>query len=73
MKNNVFFNTTKSKKIEKIISLGCQYFIDDLPEILNLIPSEINRILYYPYENKIKTNFYILKEWNQLYNIVLNN
>ena len=72
-KNNVFFNTTKSKKIQKIISLGCQYFIDDLPEILYLIPSKINKILYYPYENKIKTNFYILKDWNQLNNIFLKN
>ncbi len=71
-KDNVFFNTSKSKKIEKIISLGCQYFVDDLPEILNLLPSNIKRILYYPYENKTKNPFLIMSNWKQLPNLITN-
>lgn len=33
--DSVFFELTKEEKIARITSLGCDYFIDDLPEILD--------------------------------------
>ena len=44
-KDNVFFNITKADKIEKVKEIGCDFFIDDLPEILDLLPNEIHKIL----------------------------
>ena len=31
--DDAFFNTTKEEKVKKVEELGCNYFIDDLPEI----------------------------------------
>ena len=46
-KNNVYFLETKEDKIKCATMLGCTHFIDDLPEILEELPSEITKILYY--------------------------
>jgi hypothetical protein len=32
--DDIFFEPTKEKKIERIVQLGCDVFIDDLPEII---------------------------------------
>ena len=37
---HVFFLQTKEEKIEKIIELKCDYFIDDLAEILKKLPKK---------------------------------
>src|SRR6185369_621345 len=34
--DNVFFELTKEAKVARIAALGCQVFIDDLPEIFSL-------------------------------------
>ena len=43
-KNDIFFEFTKEAKVKRIKSLGCSHFIDDLPEILEMIDSNINKI-----------------------------
>ena len=35
--DNVFFESTKKEKIARIAHIGCDYFIDDLPEILLML------------------------------------
>jgi len=47
---NVYFELTKEEKIQRIISLKCTHFIDDLPEILlaDGIPGNITKILFDP-------------------------
>lgn len=48
--DNVFFESTKEEKIARIAHVGCDYFIDDLPEIL-LMPGfakNLKRILFDP-------------------------
>ena len=49
---NIFFEDTIENKVIKIKEEKCDIYIDDLPEILNLLPSKINKILFSP--NKIK-------------------
>ena len=44
--NQVYFEDNKEDKIRRIISLGCTHYIDDLPEILEMLPDRIKRILY---------------------------
>ncbi|OUT59005.1 MAG: hypothetical protein CBB75_12290, partial [bacterium TMED15] len=47
-KNDLFFLDTRCEKISKINELGCHYFIDDLPEVLNdpSFPRNTNPILF---------------------------
>jgi hypothetical protein len=47
---NVFFELTKEAKVARIAALGCEAFVDDLPEIFGLpgFPDEARRILFDP-------------------------
>jgi hypothetical protein len=48
----VYFESTRDKKIAKISELGLDYFVDDLPEVLEdpKFPLSVKRILYNPSE-----------------------
>ncbi len=69
-KKNVFFNLTKEEKVNKIEEIGCDYFIDDLPEILNLINKRTIKILYSPINNYNQNDFIILKKWDDLIKVL---
>ena len=60
---NIFFETTKEKKIKRIERIKPDYFIDDLESILKSIPKSINKILF---NNKKNNNFENLTTWFQL-------
>lgn len=49
----VFFELTKAAKINRIASLNCTHFIDDLPEILlaEEMPAKVKKILFDPADN----------------------
>ena len=47
-RDQVFFEESKSTKIARIKALGCTHYVDDLPEILGMLPNTINSILYDP-------------------------
>ena len=71
-RENVYFEVTKEKKIERIKNIGCTHFIDDLPEILDLIDSNIKKILYSPLKNNSDDkNFLIMKDWSDLNNLLI--
>ena len=42
----VYFEETKKLKIKRIMSLNCDVFVDDLTEILNILPKKILRVHY---------------------------
>lgn len=46
----VFFELTQEDKLRRVAQLGCDYFIDDLPEILahGAFPQRVQRILFDP-------------------------
>lgn len=67
---NVFFNLTKEEKVNKIEAIGCDYFIDDLPEILSLIQKRTTKILYSPNNNFNQNDYIILKKWDDLIKIL---
>jgi hypothetical protein len=48
--SNIFFNPSKDEKIEKISQLGCDIFLDDLPEILlaTSFPQNTKKCLFDP-------------------------
>ncbi len=47
----VHFELTRQEKLQRIASLGCDWFIDDLPELLtaNDFPQRVGRILFDPH------------------------
>ncbi len=47
---NIFFEVTKEEKVARAAALGCDVFIDDLPEILLMsgFPDRMQRILFDP-------------------------
>ena len=70
-KDDIHFESTKEFKAAKIKELGCTHFIDDLPEILNLLPDNISKILFnselYNQSNKYK----VLTHWDNLLDFIL--
>ena len=68
---DVFFEDTIENKIIKIKEEKCDIYIDDLPEILNLLPSKIKKILFSP--DKIKNHnskFSIMNSWKEFPDII---
>lgn len=44
----VFFEITKEAKIARIVALGCTHYVDDLPEVLDMLPHGVEKILFCP-------------------------
>ena len=69
--NQVFFETTKQKKIERIIEAGCTHYLDDLPEILKMIPTGIQKILFSPNEVQDRyKDWKVIKSWKELPSVI---
>ena len=71
---NIYFETTKEKKVERIKQQECTHFIDDLPEILNIIDKDVNRILYEPSNREHKTynkDLQVMSSWNMIAELIL--
>ena len=64
--DQVFFESTKIEKIERIKRLGCTHYIDDLEEILEALPIRIKKIHYTPQaSNKSKNReLEAMTNWN---------
>jgi len=73
--NQVFFEETKQEKINRIVLQGCSHYVDDLPEILKMIPEGVQRILYAP-EKKSNEDASLnlkaihLEDWEELINFI---
>ncbi|VEN74523.1 conserved hypothetical protein [Candidatus Desulfarcum epimagneticum] len=68
-RNNVFFESTREKKIMRIVQLKCGHFIDDLEEIFlePKFPGNTGKILYAPQGTIISApGLVILKSWNAI-------
>ena len=72
--SDVFLETTKEEKLERIKSVGCDVFIDDLPEILTRpdFPGSIRRVLFDPYGSMPESGEYIkASSWRDVSDQVL--
>ena len=65
-RNQIFFAESKKEKVAKIESLNCTHYIDDLPEILDILPEKIVKILYDP--NSLYVDFFGCKchDWKNI-------
>jgi hypothetical protein len=65
--DQVFFEVTKEEKAQRIVDLGCSHYIDDLPEILAMLPNTVQRILFAPGgEVSVPKDWHQFQRWNQL-------
>ena len=62
----VFFEPTKERKAQRIIDLGCTHYVDDLPEILAMLPETIKRILYSPSGESTWEGGPVMQAWAEL-------
>lgn len=73
--SHVFFELSKREKIDRIHSLDCDFFIDDLPEFLIELGNSknLNRILFDPWGNKKNTDRNLNRSmtWNEIMNYIL--
>jgi FMN phosphatase YigB (HAD superfamily) len=66
---DVFFELTKEEKISRIIATGCDYYVDDLPEILlaPAFPPEVHRILFDPDANHAaEPSLLPMRSWDEI-------
>jgi hypothetical protein len=68
--NQVFFLETRDQKVRMIKELGCELFLDDLPEVLEAteFPESTQGILFAPGEAKEKTatHYTTISQWTNL-------
>jgi len=64
--DQVYFEDSKQNKVSRIIETGCNYFIDDLPEILTSLPNSIQGILYDPLHSNSNKFEFRINSWIEL-------
>lgn len=63
-RNQVFFEKSKCAKVDRIKAQGCTHYVDDLPEMLEMLPSGIKAILYDPNISHSNSNLLHLTNWS---------
>ena len=66
----VYFEESKESKLLRIKSLNCTHYIDDLPEILDMLPPQMNRILYAPNDPTTSLKHTHMRNWEELPKII---
>lgn len=73
IKKNVFFEKSKEKKIKRISELNLDFFIDDLPDIIDHenFPENTKNIYFDPNKENIAKNYdFRAVNWNEINNFV---
>lgn len=70
---NVFFELTKEEKVARVAALGCQVFIDDLPEILALkgFPAGMRGVLFDPERRFADLKMERYSDWGAVRNALI--
>ena len=72
-RDNIFFESTREDKIERIREIACTHFIDDLPEVFRetLFPENIQKIWFCPSGDKVKDLAkFAVGSWRELTNML---
>jgi hypothetical protein len=65
----VFFESTRAEKIERIRALGCTHFIDDLAEVFAEpdFPDDVTKLLFAPHgANRWRSEIEVFKSWREI-------
>jgi len=66
---DVYFESTRNRKIERIRDTGCTHFIDDLEELFleDSFPTTVEKILYTPEPDHVSLNgFKVFNSWEAI-------
>jgi hypothetical protein len=62
-----FFELTKQEKCNRIKAVGCTHYVDDLPEILEMLPETIIKIHFSPDGNSASNgDWLVMRSWDEL-------
>jgi len=63
--DNIYFELTKEFKIQRIAEIGCDIYIDDLPEILNstAFPLNTEKLLFDPDRHHLEQKLPLVHSW----------
>jgi hypothetical protein len=65
--DHVFFELSREAKIARILSQHCTHYVDDLPEILDLLPDHIEKIYFAPNEAAdARPEWRVMRRWHEL-------
>jgi len=72
-RSNTFFELTKEAKRDRIVSLRCTHYVDDLPEILAMLPASITKIYFSPEAcpDKKEEDWLVMRSWDQLTSLIM--
>jgi len=66
-----FFELTKQAKCDRIEVVGCTHYVDDLPEILEMLPDSIIKIHFAPaVHSTLNADWLIMRSWDELPSIL---
>jgi len=69
--SQIFFELTKEEKVARILALGCTHYVDDLPEILAMLPARVERILFAPSQDiQGQPDWKRMSSWQELPSIL---
>ena len=72
-RSQVFFETTIQRKVERIHDQHCDFFLDDLQEVLRLIPGNVQKIHFNPHKVKSrqhKMSWREITKWRDLPQVI---
>lgn len=72
-RENIYFESTRTEKVERIAALSCTHFIDDLEEVFLEIafPSDARKILYRDPERMTEAReFSVCKTWSDISRLI---
>ena len=62
-----FFELTKQAKCDRIVAVGCTHYVDDLPEILEMLPDTIIKIHFSPeVHSNPNVDWLVMRSWGEL-------
>lgn len=72
--NDVYFAATLDEKVEKISTLKCDLFVDDLPAVLlhSSFPKDVAKVYYRQRDTRLKNETIMqYKDWHQITSLVI--
>lgn len=67
-RNDVYFETSRREKLDRIGQLGCTHFIDDLEETFleESFPASVQKLLYSPQPASVPAGVHLAGDWRRI-------
>lgn len=70
-RDQIFFELTKQAKVDRIVDERCTHYVDDLPEILDMLPGDVQKIHFAPDgvgvgAHAARSDWQMMRQWSEL-------